>query len=302
MSGNIAVMHPFSKIVWVLLVFATGCVPPGASPLHDSGVSQNGDAGEGDNGADGGPLQDSGVGDDGGPDSQGQDGGPATSNDAGLCMPELPYDTPDLALTFFGGPQLQPGQSHDFDVLQVQCCYVPISVDMCETWSLTPEDDGATIDENGLLSVLNSAENGDVFLVEATLGDGRSISQAVHIYTEAGNPLVGTFSEAAQLSCADESELAPEQSIGELRFLADGSFNVTWIPFEVYVDYWGIYEHDVGTGALSLFTTGGNFIPDDVDGEGTFEVDPQGHLLLKDMWLGTPQGGSNTPNCGHRFQ
>jgi hypothetical protein len=54
---------------------------------------------------------------------------------------------------------------------------------------------------------------------------------------------------------------------------------------------------------LSMTVTGGNYVPPDVDGEGTASVDPQtGELVLTDMWLGTPSEGTATTACGHRFE
>jgi hypothetical protein len=40
-------------------------------------------------------------------------------------------------------------------------------------------------------------------------------------------------------------------------------------------------------------------VPDDIDGQGTFEIDGQGRLWLHDMFLGS-YGGA-TARCGHRF-
>ncbi len=55
-------------------------------------------------------------------------------------------------------------------------------------------------------------------------------------------------------------------AIGEVIFRTDGTFAVTWAPFETYVDYWGTYRFDPGTGELTLTPDGGNFIPADVAG------------------------------------
>jgi hypothetical protein len=60
-------------------------------------------------------------------------------------------------------------------------------------------------------------------------------------------------------------------AIGEVIFRPDGSFAVTWAPFETYVDYWGTYRFDAGTGDLTLAPDGGNFVPADVAG---------GHALI----------------------
>ena len=55
-------------------------------------------------------------------------------------------------------------------------------------------------------------------------------------------------------------------AIGEVIFRPDGTFSVTWAPFETYVDYWGTYQFDPGTSELTLTPDGGNFVPADIAG------------------------------------
>jgi hypothetical protein len=92
-----------------------------------------------------------------------------------------------------------------------------------------------------------------------------------------------------------------EWTIKELRFKADGEFSVTWEPFEVYKDYWGTYAHEIGQGTLDLVVTGGNYVPNDVDGSGSLLLDEEGRLVLRDLWLGSRFEGTAPANCGHRF-
>lgn len=56
-----------------------------------------------------------------------------------------------------------------------------------------------------------------------------------------------------------------------------------------------------GTGTFSLSPEGGNYVPADVDGTGTFSIDDEA-LVLADLWLGTPSGDEPTEACGHRFE
>jgi hypothetical protein len=103
-------------------------------------------------------------------------------------------------------------------------------------------------------------------------------------------------------TCAD-LVVEPRYPIGELHFLADGSFSVTWIPFEIYLDYWGSYTFDPATGEISLTIENGNWIPPDFrlfDGP-RFRVEG-GVLSLDGLWLGTPFGGDPGIRCGHRFE
>ena len=46
----------------------------------------------------------------------------------------------------------------------------------------------------------------------------------------------------------------------------------------------------------------GNYVPTDLDLSGNFEIDSNGDLLLKDMWLGSWQGDQPAPGCGQRFK
>jgi hypothetical protein len=96
--------------------------------------------------------------------------------------------------------------------------------------------------------------------------------------------------------------VAPEEPIGELQFRADGTLSVTWMPFEVYRDYWGSYQYDSKGGTLDLAIEGGNYVPEDVDGSGSFAIDEDGRLVLKDMWLGTWMRSTGGANCGHIFK
>ena len=97
--------------------------------------------------------------------------------------------------------------------------------------------------------------------------------------------------------------MAPELSVQELHFDASGGFSVTWIPFEVYKDYWGTYTYDLATGALSLTVEGGNYVPPDVRASaGSFTFEDR-KLVLRDIWLGTPPGAIDAvTRCGHVFE
>jgi hypothetical protein len=108
--------------------------------------------------------------------------------------------------------------------------------------------------------------------------------------------------EEAQLTC-NGGERVPDQPIYELWF--DGNaVNVTWTPFETYVDYWGTYlaqDQAPGSGTLSIQVEGGNYVPEDVDADGRFTICGD-TLILEDMWLGSPEWSTTAPGCGHRFR
>jgi hypothetical protein len=208
----------------------------------------------------------------------------------------------DLRLSFDQNVQMQPGETHAFSLGVVECCYIFEPVEASATWSVEPAE-GASIDPGtGVFTIDPDTPAGSVFTVSADVENGRRVvSVEVHVFTPAENPFVGYWSEESQFACGTGEEVLPEEPIRELAFRADGTFSVTWMPFEIYRDYWGTYEYDLAEGTLDLVVNGGNYVPDDVDGSGSFSFDEQGRLILGDIWLGSPYGGTDSANCGHRF-
>lgn len=106
--------------------------------------------------------------------------------------------------------------------------------------------------------------------------------------------LTGTRSQSAIQGC---DGLDP---VRELAFGANGSFSVTFMPFETYKDYWGRYRYDPATGALSMSVTGGNYVPPGLDLEGSARLGEGGRLVLEDVYLGSRQGPP-PPAAGCRY-
>lgn len=119
--------------------------------------------------------------------------------------------------------------------------------------------------------------------------------------TSTPSPLVGIWHETAQLSCG-LGQIDPPVPIGELEFESNGTFAVTWHPFEQYYDYWGDYTVDFETGAITLEITGSNDLPAGFDGVGEVRIDPDGKLVLTGVWLGTPSYEVFSAQCGHVFE
>jgi hypothetical protein len=199
--------------------------------------------------------------------------------------------------------EMRPGEQWRLVVGSVECCYVFVPRELDAIWTVSPVD-GVTVDDRGLLTVDTSVPDGTVFTVTANRDPvGPAASLRVHVYTPEARPLVGLWRETARIACGAGSETAPETKIGELRFGADGTFSVTWHPFEIFVDYWGTYEADRETGELTLTVTSGMApTPEDFDGEGRFEVRDDGSLALEGIWLGSsPYRDASMPGCGHVF-
>ena len=221
----------------------------------------------------------------------------------GGCRRGLDEDTLSrLSLVMGDTLATQPGETWEFAPGVVECCYVFEPVDACATWSVSPTD-GATIDaKTGVFTVDAGTPSGTVFTVTADVENGRRLVSAdVHVYTPEANPLFGIWHEEAQFACETDEEVIPEERIGELSFGADGEFSVTWHPFEVYKDYWGTYTFDLSQGTIELTGAEGNYVPEGLDGSGSWFIDDDGRLILKDIWLGAPRDVSGVVNCGHRF-
>ena len=113
-------------------------------------------------------------------------------------------------------------------------------------------------------------------------------------------PWTGCWNEVAQLDCESGQAFEPEKAIGEFRLTADGTFSVTWSPFEHFVDYAGPYEVSEANGTIALSI--GDNAPPDAEGQGRFTITDQGELLLQGIWLGAREGETVPQACGHKFR
>jgi len=225
-----------------------------------------------------------------------------TSNTAS-CPTELSEeDLSNLRISLMDHIAMQAGGERTLEIGTVECCVYIEPVDTCVDWSVSPAE-GASIDENGLLTIEEGVEHGSIFTVEANVESGRTqLEIPIYIYDLEKNPLYGTWSEHKQISCSTGEEVEPEYKIAEMYFYANGRYDVTWDPFEAYRDYWGPYTYDLAQGTLQLDVDGGNYIPPDVDGEGQFVIDESGALHLESIWLGTPMDMEVEAQCGHIFR
>jgi hypothetical protein len=197
---------------------------------------------------------------------------------------------------------IQPGETRQFVVGITECCYVFKSNDAQVSWSVSPTD-GVSIDPyTGEFFVEPDTEHGRVYEVSASIEGGRRvITSSVYVVRRDANPLVGFWREQTQLACDSSLGIVPTTPIKEFQFKADGTFYVTWRPFEIYHDYWGSYTYDLGKGKLDLLIEGGNYIPPDFEGNGKFFITDDSILTLTEIWLGNPRDFTSTANCGHVF-
>lgn len=161
-------------------------------------------------------------------------------------------------------------------------------------WTLSPGAPAEIDRGSGVLRVSPGAPHDAVFTAFADLG-GKTVESRIHVVDPRRNPLVGRWHQVAGTPCGSAgstgSTVAQEDTVRELEFRGDGTFQVTWIPFESYADYWGRYEYRAEDGLLRLRVSGGNYVPPDVDPEGRAVVTASGDLTLNDLSLGSRQRG-----------
>lgn len=196
--------------------------------------------------------------------------------------------------------QAQPGDVFDVWLAEPVCCYFLERVEIYDpVWTVTPAE-LATL-EQGTLTIAEDAPNGTEITITASYA-GETLTETVYVYRPDENPLVGNWYETAQLTCGDGSEMQTGgTTIGELLFLADGRYYVTWGPFEVYFDYRGDYQYSLATGSLTLTASAINYLPADFAGTGTFELQDNGDLIITGIDFGTPPYGTYAAGCGYRF-
>lgn len=154
----------------------------------------------------------------------------------------------------------------------------------------TVSDPGVDIASDGAgLRIGAKVKPGTVVEVSGQIGGDRPRGQFTVIAADAVS-LTGTWKEVGSPDCPLS---APP--LRELKFTTEGRFNVTWTPFESYVDYWGDYRFDPATGALAMTTTGGNSIAPDAVLTGKAAIGADGQLILTGVDFGRREGRPPAP-------
>jgi hypothetical protein len=192
-------------------------------------------------------------------------------------------------LLISGSTAVLPGATIRPRTFVRECCVIDTDVhDLCATWSMDAVDGVHLDSKTGELAIDKSVAAGTKFNVTANVQNGsRILTSKIAVFTPEQNPFVGTWIESAQIDCETGELVSPEVVIKEIEFRADGQFFVTWLPFEVYRDYWGTYSFDLKKGVFTLSDLSGNYVPKDVDDGGTFVFQSNKSLVLKNFWFGT---------------
>lgn len=198
---------------------------------------------------------------------------------------------------------VRPNATLELAVRRLDCCYSFFDHATCATWRVTGDPEATIVDGGAGRATLHVGDvaPGTILTVTAQVGD-RALRTPIAVTTIPDPALIGTYTEVARIGC-DGAPLADFTAIREMRISADGSIQVTWVPFERYVDYWATYAADPDSHTLSFSITGGNYVPSDVDAEGVYSFDDAGELHLEDLYLGTAEDHHPAADrgCEHVF-
>lgn len=152
-------------------------------------------------------------------------------------------------------------------------------------------------DDHTHLIIADDAPAGAKVQIAARIDNDVATAEFVVVAADAV-VLTGYWTEVGDSQCP-----ASATPLRELHFKPNGQFEVTWTPFETYVDYWGDYTFDPATGAVEFAPTGGNYRPVDADLTGRASLGPDGLLHLTDLFFGSSRSGAATPSaCGLVFK
>ncbi len=202
---------------------------------------------------------------------------------------------------------VRPGDTISFQVgIQSSISgFTAFPKDCLKNWRIEPADLSSLNDKTATLKISDAAPSGSQIDI-SVMFFGESIKRTIKITGRDEVVLTGIRSQKEGPDCPGATH------VGEIDFKDDGRFGVTFAPFESYVDYWGTYSFDSKTGALTMKTDGGNFIPSDLDLEGKAWLEPNGVLHLDGFNLGgrnasapmQPMLGENpppAPECRYIF-
>jgi len=224
------------------------------------------------------------------------------------AAPPTCLDDPEARVTIGGGGRsaLRPGGAGQLVLSCERCCWVPEDADAKVKWSLQPASAGTVAADGRFTLRADLAPGTRVKAVgEVATGAHRRVEMEILVIDPAPQPWAGMWREVERLPCPG-AKPAPAGTevplIQDLEISEDGTFAVTWHPFERYKDYWGTYTVDRKTNAIRLTVDGGNFVPKGLDLAGTIDFPASGGIVLRDLYLGAPSDAATLPAaCGHRL-
>src|SRR5687768_9279759 len=158
---------------------------------------------------------------------------------------------------------------------------------------------GATITEDGELTIARNAVPGSIVMVRAQV-DTLVAEQRILVVDPAPNPLAGQWTQGGPALCAN-GERPSGDIVRELEFRRGGTFSVTRVPFESYRDYWGTYTFDAAAARLTLTVSGGNSAPAFTTAELAARVE-DGRLSLDGPLLSPSQSAAPGQSCRSVFR
>lgn len=158
-------------------------------------------------------------------------------------------------------------------------------------WTVSDPKIATLSADHTTLTLAADAPPGAPVLLSARIG-GKDVSTSLTVVARDAVVLTGFWKEVGDADCP-----IGNPSIMELHFLPGGKFELTWQPFERYIDYWGDYSFDAASGAIVFKPTGGNHVPDDADWEGRATVGADGLLRFSALFFGSPSHGPRPPTA-----
>ncbi len=171
-------------------------------------------------------------------------------------------------------------------------------------WSIEPATDITLDPKTGVISVEDTIAGIKTFEINANIADGKKVlSKMLYVYNPLSVPFIRLWKEQSRIPCNTGETVDDFSPIQELEFLADGTFSVTWRPFESYMDYWGEYSVDYKNKKLELKVINGNYIPSDIVPKGSFKFEEEGGVSLREIYFGTGRTDTTTNrSCGYLFK
>lgn len=163
-------------------------------------------------------------------------------------------------------------------------------------WRTNPQGAATFSVDGSQAMVSDTAAPGSTITLTALYCGRREVSTTAPVAAKDEPVIVGYWK---QESTECTAMAAPHEPIRELAFEPNGSFSVTYLPFETYKDYWGTHRFDYRTGALDLTVTGGNATPQWSNLSGTARLESEKRLVLDDVYLG--RTGHTDASCKYVF-